>query len=1490
MIFKSKIFSMALATLLASSIALAAAPTLSSAQYSQNDNQATLVFDQAVKLDAVLMGLISFDDDNGGPNADLQLQGGRVINPGNLVSSDEVVIDLVFGGIIDQLSGLLNGDAHVFELWGNDVRQVKTLEAMDTANLDILLKTGAFLSATNEPCGTSTVSCPVSLDDQKPSIVSSVYDANINTLKLAFDRVVQYDVIAEDRSVNRGPGNGLLQTPISGADDGEDRNDNGVLDFEANIRPFEIGLVSANGSMTLENIKSIFQTADDDTLEIELTGNDAKRLEATLGFTGLQLDVNEWAFVDSFYNPNLPSNVTVDIVPDSVNFAADSASYDYSKNILSIYFSTLQSAGRKITLTNPAPVYTKFQLSSSAGIYTLNGVEGNPSNIPGFGNAAFKFKLPILDQAGVEALLNGSPLTLSMNSFALYDNLNNGNTEFGDVPVRVASTTLTNEQPPVLITSTYDFDNHTIALTWNLPLGVGFYNGETLPTFANAVYQELNGVSLYDTVADSTIALGEGLVYYSGSKKNTYIELSEADAIELENHPNANSMQTYLDGSVFNAFVFFNGNAPVGAAEALSLDIIADTTAPELESVKFNIFTKMLELEVGEPVSYADLATASFNLAGVSIDGTIINEAEDMYAASLAIEVSDATYNALIALPDSVFIAPDLFSAASALTNISGLHSAADTLRTSIGRTFYLRSFEAFAPSPALRFGALKLIGNNADIYVDDEMWADGKISEANLLEIQAAFESSTPVDSTRGIKAIVDAYYGGILDTDGNGKLVIFLADLLDEYDLGRNDTQDSFFENGYTTLADTTDSQYSNQSDMIYLDVDPQIMGESPYTEWNETMLNALTYQYTLLSAMSMQPDQERWINYGIALKMQEQTVGNIKFFGDGATTVATASNELTYIAESLLKSRYDLFNAYNYFTYLTEKYSAVGDSLAILREIAASELVGVETIDEALGNLSITSSAAHTFQNYAVACFLDLTQYHDTADSAQYGGLYNFEALDLDGAPGGKNAGNLSWDMASGAGAPFAKGSIQPWSFNFYVARAYFLDINGNFVIVSPDLNSTDTLVFDGYDGINFQATKILLHSSYLEAMTRDFEVVDFELDAETSRGQLPLTTDSFFEFRSTVPDTAKGVQLLAMVVSKTDYAQPPVTYDYVLTNVTSKPDFGDFYAVQNPDAENFLDLFVVSERPIYGLTGEEGATVQVNGLLDTVTVDLALHDASDGVVSVYSGKYTLQDVGDYSLVFSGRDQNGVSLDPVTRNIIVGMAKPTSQLAMTLPDGLGHFDLPANAVTGSRYIVAGGFNESVSSRILAGNPLPEGVRAVSDIVYIGHDHIKLNREASIQFSLSSESANNSEKLGIYSMLDGEWRYIGGTIDRDDMHIRANTGSLGRFVIAAGDHPEASTILPTVFALEQNYPNPFNPTTTISFALPQDMQVDVKVFNMLGQEIATLADGFYTAGHHDVQWNARDANQVRVASGVYFYTVESADIRLVKKMVLLK
>lgn len=94
-----------------------------------------------------------------------------------------------------------------------------------------------------------------------------------------------------------------------------------------------------------------------------------------------------------------------------------------------------------------------------------------------------------------------------------------------------------------------------------------------------------------------------------------------------------------------------------------------------------------------------------------------------------------------------------------------------------------------------------------------------------------------------------------------------------------------------------------------------------------------------------------------------------------------------------------------------------------------------------------------------------------------------------------------------------------------------------------------------------------------------------------------------------------------------------------------------------------------------------------------------------------------------------------------------------------------------------------------------------------------------------------------------------------------------------------------EDSKLLPDNFALEQNFPNPFNPSTTIKFSLPADNFVTLKVYNLLGQEVATLVNENKVAGNYNINFNASN-----LSSGVYLYRIDSGNFTSVKKLTLLK
>ena len=117
----------------------------------------------------------------------------------------------------------------------------------------------------------------------------------------------------------------------------------------------------------------------------------------------------------------------------------------------------------------------------------------------------------------------------------------------------------------------------------------------------------------------------------------------------------------------------------------------------------------------------------------------------------------------------------------------------------------------------------------------------------------------------------------------------------------------------------------------------------------------------------------------------------------------------------------------------------------------------------------------------------------------------------------------------------------------------------------------------------------------------------------------------------------------------------------------------------------------------------------------------------------------------------------------------------------------------------------------------------------------------------------------------------------------------IRLVTAAQGRPMTAV---TEEQVGLPGQFALEQNYPNPFNSATMIRFALPENEAVELEVFNLMGQKVATLVEGVHQAGTYAIRWDGRDDDGRQLASGVYLYRLRVGDGEQVatRKLLLLQ
>jgi len=147
------------------------------------------------------------------------------------------------------------------------------------------------------------------------------------------------------------------------------------------------------------------------------------------------------------------------------------------------------------------------------------------------------------------------------------------------------------------------------------------------------------------------------------------------------------------------------------------------------------------------------------------------------------------------------------------------------------------------------------------------------------------------------------------------------------------------------------------------------------------------------------------------------------------------------------------------------------------------------------------------------------------------------------------------------------------------------------------------------------------------------------------------------------------------------------------------------------------------------------------------------------------------------------------------------------------------------------------------------------------------------------------------NVAKTGVSGSGSGAiltFRKIGsaaGQFQLSSLQVLDPTGS-----VSVIQNVESMDLKPRDFGLDQNQPNPFNPATQIAYRLPVDGNVRLAIYNVLGQQIRTLVNGFTPAGVYSAVWDGRDDAGRQVASGMYLYRLDSGKFNSVKRMMLLK
>lgn len=159
-------------------------------------------------------------------------------------------------------------------------------------------------------------------------------------------------------------------------------------------------------------------------------------------------------------------------------------------------------------------------------------------------------------------------------------------------------------------------------------------------------------------------------------------------------------------------------------------------------------------------------------------------------------------------------------------------------------------------------------------------------------------------------------------------------------------------------------------------------------------------------------------------------------------------------------------------------------------------------------------------------------------------------------------------------------------------------------------------------------------------------------------------------------------------------------------------------------------------------------------------------------------------------------------------------------------------------------------------------------------------------LNATASFYYDTSELNNLTEANLGLFKSTDNgvKWSSVGGTLNTTNNYITASAiASFSKWSLFSTANPPTSVEeegagvidIPKAYALSQNFPNPFNPTTSISFDIPKQSDVLIKIFDVIGREVTTIVNENLAAGRYTKTWNASS-----FPSGVYFYKIDARQI----------
>lgn len=326
-----------------------------------------------------------------------------------------------------------------------------------------------------------------------------------------------------------------------------------------------------------------------------------------------------------------------------------------------------------------------------------------------------------------------------------------------------------------------------------------------------------------------------------------------------------------------------------------------------------------------------------------------------------------------------------------------------------------------------------------------------------------------------------------------------------------------------------------------------------------------------------------------------------------------------------------------------------------------------------------------------------------------------------------------------------------------------------------------------------------------------------------------------------------------------------------------------------------SSNEANIKIRANQIIADVIANGGSETHVSTIIIQPGVDpddfyIETKDTSGAPIAVSNIQLSITGGGTLSTYTVNTNASGISPN-VTVSNAVGSSVIKASATLQIPGGITY-----SGVTGvKQLLVLGRTTTGIRTAEITWGALPVELSSFTSFVN--------NTDVTLNWSTASESNNSGFNIERKSANSTDWQTIGNVAGNGNSTVTKNysytdrnlsTGSYnyrlkqidfnGNFeYFSLNNEVEIGT--PVSYSLSQNYPNPFNPSTKISFDMAKDGNVSLKVFNNLGKEVATIVNGFRTAGYYTMEFNASN-----LTSGIYFYRMETNDFTKVMKMTLVK